>query len=280
MAGINEISAYTQVSQAYNASKSQSDKTSNAASSTSSAKKWSSISSSSSLVPKKTDYGFTIGDVKLSETAAKYYEELKSKFHNMEFIAVSKDMKSQAQANAASYGNANKMVVLLDEEKLEKMATDENFRKKYEGIISSASAKLTEAKNSLTSSGANVANFGMSVDSNGNESFFATVKKSLDQQQERIEKNAEKKKAEKAKEKAHAQEKLEEKRAERKENQKELQEKIHDKLEEKYEDIDIIEADSMESLLSKVTTYAYNNASNSVMTEAEMALGNSIDFKG
>ena len=85
----------------------------------------------------------------------------------MEFILVSKDMKSQAAANASKFGNANKPVVLIDEEKLEKMANDEAFRKKYEGIIAMSQTKLQEAKNSLVSSGATVKNFGMQVGSNG-----------------------------------------------------------------------------------------------------------------
>ena len=78
--------------------------------------------------------GRTIGDVKLSDEAAKYYEQLKEKYSNMEFVLVSKDMKEQAQAQAASFANPAKMVVLIDEEKIEKMATDENFRAQYEGV--------------------------------------------------------------------------------------------------------------------------------------------------
>ena len=42
--------------------------------------------------------GRTVGNPELSEKAAKYYEQLKSKFGNMEFVLVSKDMKEQAQA--------------------------------------------------------------------------------------------------------------------------------------------------------------------------------------
>ena len=153
-------------------------------------KGWSPIDTSSSLVPRKTEYGNTIGNVQLSEKAADYLDKLKSKFHNMEFITVSKDMKAQVQQNAASYGNANKMVVLIDEEKLERMATDESYRKKYEGIIAMSQNKMDAAKNSLASTGASVKNFGMSVDSNGKESFFATVEKSGDLQKKRIEKKA------------------------------------------------------------------------------------------
>ena len=63
------------------------------------------------------NYGKTIGNAKLSEEGAKYYQELKKKYSNMDFILVSKDQKANAQANAASYANGNKMVVLIDEEK-------------------------------------------------------------------------------------------------------------------------------------------------------------------
>ena len=43
--------------------------------------------------------GKTIGQPKLSENAKKYYEELKSKYQNMDFILVSNDMKEMAKAN-------------------------------------------------------------------------------------------------------------------------------------------------------------------------------------
>ena len=205
---IHEIAAYQQSVDSYKAAKSGPDqaKTSSAvktakasqtagSSQTASSsaakpelKAWNPISEGSSLIPRKTDYGMTIGDVKLSEGAGDYYSKLKSKFGGMEFIVVSKDMKEQVKANAAMYGNAKKQVVLIDEEKLERMATDENYRNKYEGIIAMSQAKLTQAKNSLASTGANVKNFGMSVDEKGNESFFATVEKAGQAQKERIEK--------------------------------------------------------------------------------------------
>jgi hypothetical protein len=96
---------------------------------------WSPIDTTSSLVPSNQDgVGMAIGDVQLSDKAKEYYNKLKAKFSNMEFIAVSQDMKSQVQANAAAYGNASKQVVLIDDAKLEQMANDESFRKKYEGM--------------------------------------------------------------------------------------------------------------------------------------------------
>ena len=131
MAGLNGISAYQQINRtSYSKSMgaersgaptSKSDQTDSIKETSISkveTKGWSPIDTSSSLVPRKTEYGNTIGDVKLSDKAADYLDKLKSKFHNMAFITVSKDMKAQVQQNAASYGNANKMVVLIDEEKL------------------------------------------------------------------------------------------------------------------------------------------------------------------
>ena len=42
----------------------------------------------------------------------------------------------------------------------------------------------------------------------------------------------------------------------------------------------MFEADSMEELLSKVQTYAYNSSSNKIMSTSERMVGTTIDFKG
>ena len=163
------------------------------------------------------NYGKTIGNAKLSEEGVKYYQELKNKYSYMDFILVSKEQKANAQANAASYANGNKMVVLIDEEKIERMATDENYRKQYEGIIKTAASGLSQLKSQIESSGQsqNVVGYGMKVNDGGTASFFAVLKKSSADQKARIEKKAvEKKEAKKA----------EEKKAEKKEKQDKLKE--------------------------------------------------------
>ena len=293
MAGISGvISAYRQVDQINKGSERTYEPTSSKVASSDSSKEsqtskvetkgFTPIDTKSSLVPKTTEYGNTIGDVKLSDKAKDYYNQLKGKFHNMEFIAVSKDMKAQVQANAAAYGNANKMVVLIDEEKLERMATDESFRKKYEGIIAMSQTKMAEAKNSLTSSGASVKNFGMSVDSNGKESFFATVEKSQDLQKKRIEKKAAEKKEQKAKEKKKAEkeareerlQKAKDKKAEKTDSDKEDAEAIDN------EEYITFEANSVDELIFKVQNYSYNSAAGRVMTESERMVGSKFDIKG
>ena len=97
--------------------------------------------------------GRTIGNPKLSEKAAKYYEELKRKYSNMDFILVSEDQKEKARAQAGSYANASKMVVLIDEDKIERMAEDENYRRQYEAIIANAGSGIAQMKSSLEASG-------------------------------------------------------------------------------------------------------------------------------
>ena len=220
---------------------------------------------------KKNDYGKIIGEPKLSEAASKYYEKLKKKYGNMDFVLVSADIKNQAQANAASYANPTKTVVLIDEDKIEKMATDESYRKKYEGIISGATASLASMKQSIESSGANVKGYGMQVNDGGNTSFFAVLKKSSADQKARIEKKAEEKRANKEAE-------------EKKSNAKEAYErakgtgKSDEVMDE--EDTITISASSIEELMQKINDYTMSERSDFVMTESEMQLGNHIDFRG
>jgi len=248
-------------------------------------KKWSPIDTASSLVPRKTDYGMTIGDVKLSDKASDYYNSLKSKFHGMDFIVVSKDMMGQVKANSAAYGNANKPVVLIDEEKLERMATDESFRKKYEGIITMAQTKLADMKNSFASSGTGVKNFGIDVDSNGNMSFFATVEKSQEQQKARIEKKAAEKKELKAKEKKKAEK---EKQEERIEKAREKKAEAAGKAGSEDEDAEAVDnkeyitisSDSLDGLMNWVSKHTYDLAEARVKTDAERMVGSQIDFRG
>lgn len=213
--------------------------------------------------------GKTIGQPELSEKGQKYYEELKKKYSNMDFVLVSKDMKEQAKAQAGNYANPNRMVVLIDEEKIERMAEDENYRKQYESIIKNAATKLPELQSSLGKAASNVKTFGMKVNDNGTASYFAVVDKSLASQRDRIEKNAAKKKeaqktADKKAAKKAAEEKLDKKRLEGKEQD---------------EDTVMVEATTIDELIEKINQALYGDG-NRVRTEEERALGQHIDFWG
>lgn len=292
MAGnVGGIASYQQNNQFYNAAKASAAEKNPKTADTTSGKttndmkisEWKPVSKGSPVIPMNKDgYGTVIGNAELSDEAKNYYDKLKSKFHGMDFILVSKDMKSQVASNAAAYGNSMKPVVLIDEEKLERMATDESFRKKYEGIIESSQSKLLAAKNSLISSGANVKNFGMSVDSDGRASFFATVEKANKEQSKLLEKRQAEKKAAKAKEKKKAEKKEKEERIEKRREENKAKEVDSSEKDETVEDKEYVEfkADSIESLVNQVTKYAYDNSLNAVMTEEEAKLGQNIDFRG
>jgi len=224
---------------------------------------------------KAGNYGKTIGSPKLSDEGQKYYEELKKKYSNMDFILVSSDQKEFAKSMAGSFANPFKTVVLIDEEKIEKMATDEKFRAQYEGIISNAASGISKLKSRLESSGAKVKGYGMQVNDGGLTSFFAVLKKSSSDQKARIEKKsaerkAEKKEAEKKADKKKAEQKAEAKRAE-----------SHNKADKWYEDDDdtvTITANSIEELMQKIDDYNFNERSNQVWTDEEMKIGQHIDF--
>ena len=207
--------------------------------------------------------GKTIGTPELSENAQKYYNQLKAKYGNMGFILVSSDMKDAAKQNASRYANPNKMVVLIDDEKIEKMASDEKFRKQYEGLIAMAQTGMSSMKDSFGNS-SEVKGYGMQVNDNGTASYFAVVKKLNDSQAERIEKKKEEKLAEKKAEKKKADKEAREEALKKtaedgekiEEEDVEETEEIHDLFgyseDDRYE---IISASSVEELLQKVGDY-------------------------
>ena len=232
-------------------------------------------------VKESGNLGKTIGDPKLSREAAKYYDSLKKKFGNYDFVLVSEDQKNNAQANAAKYANGLKTVVLIDEAKIEKMAVDADYRKKYEGILSGATSQLESLKSSMEKSGANVAGYGMTVNDGGTASFFAVLKKSSAAQKTRIEKAAAHKKAEKQAAKRNAEKKQAKDRLEK--TKSEDNPHLHRHKHEEFlsdDDTITITAGSVEELMKKINDYTFNERSDSVQTESEKMVGQNFDYKG
>ena len=218
--------------------------------------------------------GQTIGNPRLSEKASKYYDQLKKKYSNMNFILVSEDQKEYAKAQASNYANANNMVVLIDEDKIERMAEDENYRKQYEGIIANAASGLSQLGQSIAATGANVKGYGMQVNDGGTASFFAVLKKSGAAQKERIAKKAAQKKEAK---------KAEAKKAKKKEEQERLENKKDSRIDdnsgiEEDEDTVTITASSMEELLQKIQEYTQKYMNDDVKTDDEKKVGQQFDY--
>lgn len=217
---------------------------------------------------KKKVSGQTIGNPQLSEKASKYYEQLKKKYSNMNFILVSEDQKENAKANAAGYANSNNMVVLIDENKIERMASDENYRKQYEGIIANAASGISQLASSLSATGTSVKGFGMQVNDNGTASYFAVLEKSSAAQKERIEKKAvEKKEAKKKAEKKKNEERLEKKRKE-----------TGDVDDTDDTETVTVTASSIEELLEKIKDQEQLFLSDTVKTPQEKNVGQNVDF--
>jgi len=229
---------------------------------------------SNSLVSKSKTQGKTVGNPQLSEKGQKYYEELKKKFHNMEFVLVSEDQKEYAKSKAASFANKNKMVVLIDEAKIEKMAEDSSYRAQYESLIEKSAVGFTEMSNSIASTGADVKGYGMQVNDNGTVSYFAVLKKQGEAQSERIaEKRAEKQAEKKAKAKKEA-------KAEEKERMESARKARKSDKTEKAEESDneVITANSLEELIQKLSDHVQALKSDSTLTEGEKLIGQNIDF--
>lgn len=223
------------------------------------------------VISDSNEYGSVIGEPKLSDKAADYYKQLKGKFGNLDFVLVGKDSLQAAKANANSYGNANHLVVLIDEEKLERMATDESFRKKYEGIIAQAQAGGSRLSQ-VTSQNPNIMKVGVNTSDDGNGSFVAACLKNSNNVTERVaEKRAEKKAAAKAAEKKAHKKHEEKARLERREARLDEEEELREKIAEKRnrtvigeddfseykdnDDYELIYADSMEELITKLEAY-------------------------
>ncbi len=208
----------------------------------------------------------TYGKPELSEKAMDYYNALKKKYGNLNFVLVASDKKQEAEMMKGSFANSKNLTVLIDTDKIERMATDEKFRAQYEGILNNAQSGLSQMKTQLGSTGANVKAYGMSINDKGTASFFAVIDKSMAAQRERIEKKAE--------EKAKA------KKEEAKKSSKEKQSERVDQSgnAEDQEDTVTITANSMEELNRKIQDYYQQGMFNSVRTEEEKMVGSQINY--
>ena len=158
----------------------------------------------SEVVKKYGVTGKTIGKPKLSEKAQQYYEQLQAKYQDMDFILVSNDKMDAAKSQAGKFAGSKKMLVLVDEETIERMANDEEYRKQYEGMIEYAQKKMPELQDLLKNIPGAIGG-GVQINENGTVSFFAVMDKSYDEQAERLEKQ----KQEKIEEKKEAEKKAE-----------------------------------------------------------------------
>lgn len=196
----------------------------------------------------------SIGNPKLTDTASKYYEELKAKYNDMEFVIVSDDQIETAKAQASNIASDKSMIVLISESELEEMATNQETRAKNEKLIEDAKTQMPDMLKQLKESGVEVKSFGIEI-KDGAVSFFAVLDKAAAAQKERIEAKQEEKLAEK---KADATEKA--------------------KQPNKKEDLVTVNAGSIEELIKKIQDTVYEAKADNVQTAQEKLVGQSFDF--
>ena len=157
------------------------------------------------------------------------------------------------------YASNKELLVLIDSDKIERMAEDEEYRKKYEGILSNATSQVEMMKRQLGTNANQVSSIGMSFDDHGNASFFAVVDKSLATQRERIA--------------AKWEENREAKRAEAKKAEKEGE---AEKLDKSHKVT--VTAKSWDELLRKIDKVVMSDGADSMMTKGERNIGQNFDF--
>lgn len=182
---------------------------------------------------------------KLSETASNYLKELKTKYSDSEIVVVGSDQADQATEIASNVKTNKSTVIVLTEDELEKMATDEETRTQNEALLDEAIQQLPEAMKKMSESGLDIKTMGIEI-KNGTTNYFAVVDKSLSAQKERIEA------------------KQEEKRAEQKEAKK--------------ENLTKVTASSLDEFIKKLEDVLYETKADSIVTEQEKMVGQSFDF--
>ncbi len=187
----------------------------------------------------------------LSDEAKDYLATLKEKFGDIDFFVA--DCATDEEMSRYFAMGTKKYSCVISSSLIEKMATDEASREKYEGIIANAGEEIEEMKaeaaEELGEEAAKQIDYvGFTVDDNGVVEYFAKLKSDNDSYYAKLkEKRAEAKEAEKK-----AEEKRNEKRAEEKHHKEHIGDKKdnQDKLPEKEEFW--VKADSKENLLAAI----------------------------
>ena len=198
----------------------------------------------------------SIGNPKLTDSASKYYEELKAKYGDMEFILVADDQMETAKEQSSNIESDKSMIVLISESELEEMAVNEETRSKNEKLIEDAKAQMPDMLERLKESGTEVKSFGIEI-KDGTVSYFAVLDKAAAAQKDRIEAK-------------------QEERAEKKADANEAN--VAKTKPNKKEDLTTISAGSIEELIKKLQSASYEAMADNVQTPQEKMVGQNFDF--
>lgn len=208
----------------------------------------------------------------LSEKAQKLLNKLRSTYTNVDFMVADSDTGDEAKQVLSQY--TREYSVLLTTDEIEKMASDEQFKKEYLSQIETAIGvtdninEQYDMSQSFESKGGYtvVSKYGVMVDADGKATLFADLNKLSDAQKEYLEKHREKVKEEK---------KAEEAKAEKKEAEERLEEIAEeaDPFDEPVEKSVRIEASNIHELLEKIKNLNWDDVAPNNAT-----VGTNFDF--
>lgn len=191
--------------------------------------------------------------VHLSNKAKALLEEMKKKYGNMDFFVA--DYSSDEEAQSYLSRGTKQYSVLIEPDLLEEMASDEDTKKKYLGIIDNATNQIDAMKDQLGSDTDNVKKLGFSVQKDGTVSYFAVLEQASGKQRERIEE---------AREEKRVQEKKDKKQEEAKAKKEKWEEKLAERAENDYSwsNADVkrttVHAGSIDELIDKIQAVDWN----------------------
>ena len=117
--------------------------------------------------------GRTIGNPKLSEKAAKYYEELKRKIFQYGLYSGQRGSEGEGKGRRREAMPMHRRWWFSSTRtRLSAWREDENYRRQYEAIIANAGSGIAQMKSSLEASGTKVKGYGMQVNDGGTATYL------------------------------------------------------------------------------------------------------------
>ena len=196
---------------------------------------------------------------KLSQKAQDYLAQLKEKYNMADIIIA--EYATDEEARRLMAGSSKAYSIVITPDLLERMATEEETREKYEGILDQGFANMKTIKEQLGEDADNIKSLGMTVDKDGNIKYFATLNNQRIQAEKRLEEKKEKQEAKKA------EEKKEEEKIEKEERRSQR----------------VVMADTIEELIEKIKNQNKEEAKEQEMIFAKTAQeearkGSAVDF--
>lgn len=175
--------------------------------------------------------------VQLSDKAKALLQELKKTYNNADIYVAEYETDEEA-AEYLSRGSKD-FSVLIDPEELERMAADDEVKKKNLNLLDESLGKLSEMKEELKETGREdeVVTLGVNIGKDGQVSYFAELEKSGERTKEFVDKMLE----------------------DKKEANAEKADKVQDKYNFEHSKRATVSANSVEELLEQIKNFNWDN---------------------